>query len=128
MSLNVKKQRRNDAEVKWSSSRFWIWRLKLLRSTGLIVSNFTPTASCSITSALLLKSGSRDLIAPVSLILMNGNASTIILTALSLVVMLSSWRCDCAKVMEVIAGSWLVLTRYAAKRDRLRVGMLPGRT
>ena len=66
--------------------------------------------------------------AVVLLILMTGNGSRPILTVLSQVALLTSWSCDYANVMEVIAGFWLVTTRCATNRDRSHVGMLPVRT
>ena len=62
------------------------------------------------------------------LILMIRNGSRPIRIVLYQVALLTSWSCDYANVMEVIAGFWLVTTRCATNRDRLRVGMLPGRT
>src|ERR1700722_1238529 len=58
-----------------------------------------------------------------SFILMTGTGSTVILIVLSLVGKVLSWSCAYAKLMQVIAGSWLVATRCAMARDKLRVGI-----
>src|SRR5260370_28367925 len=59
---------------------------------------------------------------------MTTRGSTVFLVTLSLVALLTSWSCEYANVMALIAGSWLVLTHCATNRDRLRVGMSPRRT
>src|SRR5579862_3264573 len=40
----------------------------------------------------------------------------------------TSWSCDYANEMGLIAGSWLVLALCGTSRDRLRVGILRQRT
>ena len=48
------------ARRKWSSGKCWTSRLNRLRYLDPMVNVFTPTASCSITSALVSKSGGKD--------------------------------------------------------------------
>ncbi len=57
-----------------------------------------------------------------------GRIDGFFLIVLSVVPLLASWRRDYANVMEVIAGSSLVLTQCETNWDRLHVSMLPGRT
>ena len=52
-----------------------------------------PTASCSITSVLVSKSGGGDLSLVSPFILMTGNGRSAILIVLSLVRLVSSWSC-----------------------------------
>ena len=75
-----------------------------MRYTALTVNAFTPTASCSITSVLVSKSGGGDLNLVRPFILMTGNGRPAILIVLSRVRLVSSWSCAYAKAMEVIAG------------------------
>src|SRR4029077_6693872 len=53
---------------------------------------------------------------------------TLFLIVLWLAPLPMSWSCEYAKMMEVIAGSWLVLTHCTTNRDIFRVGTSPGRT
>src|SRR6267143_882489 len=87
-------------------------------------------ALCSSTSALVLKSGGKHpeicFRSRRFFILMTENVRrALIPITLAPVAPLSRWNCECAYVMELIAGSWFALTHCATKRDRLRVGMLP---
>src|SRR6266704_227011 len=128
-SLSVNEQRRNCAEVKWNSSRCWTLRLNRLLYSDRVANVFIPTALGSITSASVLKSGGKHpgiffrpgffsqktenvLRAPIPI-------------ALAPVAPLTSWSCEYANMMALIAGYWFVLTHCATNRDRLRVGMLP---
>ena len=47
------------------------------------------------------------------------------LTVLVLLALLSSWRCDCAKLMEVIVGFSFGTILWATTKGRSRDGMLP---
>src|ERR1700693_5641811 len=85
------------------------------------------TAPRSITSASVSTNGGTN---PLRLLLIltirNGSRPTPIV--LYQVAQLTSWSCDYANVMEVIAGSWLVLTHCGTNRDRCYVGIIPERT
>src|SRR5580704_16806630 len=74
------------------------------------------------TQALLLNSGSRQRLRVRSFIQKTGSGNSIILLVLSLTVLLASWNCDYAKVMEVIIGFWLVTTLSATATDKSTVG------
>src|SRR5712692_4796227 len=74
------------------------------------------------TQALLLRSGSRHRLSVRSFIQKTGSGNSIILLLLSLTVLLASWNCDYAKVMEVITGFWLVTTLSATATDKSTVG------
>src|SRR6266849_3882348 len=130
MSLSVNEQRRNCAEVKWNSSRCWTLRLNRSLYSDRVANVFIPTALGSITSALVLKNGSKYpeiILCPRRLFIqMTENVRrALIPIVLARVAPLSSWSCDYANVMALIVGSWFVLTHCATNRDRLRVGMLP---
>src|SRR5260370_9577254 len=130
MSLNVNKQRRNCAEVKWNSGRFWPCVLNLVLYSDQVANVFMATALGLITSALVLKSGGKHpgmVFRPRRFfILMTENVRrALIPIMLAPMAPLSSWSCDYANVMALIAGSWFVLTHCATNRDRLRVGILP---
>jgi PAS domain S-box-containing protein len=58
-------------------------------------------------------------------ILMTERGTGIILIVLSLQDRPTSWSYGCARAMELIAGSWFILTHCATNRNRLRVGMSP---
>src|SRR5258707_14229444 len=110
--------------MKWSSGRCWTSHVNLLRYSDRTANAFMPTASRSITSALTLKSGGRDLIAVSSFILMTVNGCRTILTVLSLVALVARWSFGCARATEVIVGFWLVTTPCATTKDRSGVGMV----
>ena len=62
--LDLSEQKRAEEKIrsrKWNSGRCWTSRLNMLRYSDPIANAFMPTASCSITSALVWKSGGGDL-------------------------------------------------------------------
>ena len=83
-----------------------------------------PTVSRSTTWALVSSSGG-SILAVSSIILMTGNGCSVILIVLTLLALLSRWRCGRGKRMGVIAGFWFVTTHCATTRDRSCGGMLP---
>src|ERR1700693_1143518 len=85
------------------------------------------TAPRSITSASVSTNGGTRALR-LALILMIRNGSRPMWIVLYQRALLTSWSCDYANVMEVIAGSLLVLTHCGTNRDRLHVGILPGQT
>ena len=116
--------------MKWSFGRCWTLRLNLSGFSVPRANVFTLTASCSITSALLLMSGGKHpgiVFRPGRLfILMTRNVRrALIPIMLAPVAPLSSWSCVCAKGTEVIVGYWLATIRYATTRDRSCDGMRP---
>src|ERR1700693_6424144 len=115
-------QRNSCGGVKWSPDRCWTLRHNMLWYSDLTVNAFMPTAWRSITSVLVWKTGNSLLVAPNTFILMTRGGSTFFLVTLSLVPLLTSWSCDCVRVMEVIACFWLVTTHCTTKKGRLRVG------
>src|SRR5690242_4478599 len=115
--MSARRPNKNLKHRRWSSGRFWISRLNLLRYTDPIASGFMPIALGSITPALVLKSGGKHKLRVRSFIQTTGHGSEIILIVLSLEGPLTSWSCDCARAMEVTAGFWLVPTRYATTRE-----------
>ena len=72
-----------------------------------------------------MKSGGRDFLSASSFIPMTGNGGALVLTVLSLLRLVSSWRRACAGGMEVIAGFWPAVPFVRRTRDGLRVGTLP---
>src|SRR5882762_2611007 len=81
-----------------------------------------PIALRSITPALVLMSGGRQNLGARSFIRTTGSRNSLILPELGLTVLLASWNCDYAEVMEVIVGFWLVTTRCATTTDKSCVG------
>src|SRR6266404_3225121 len=122
-------QKTKSANKRQNSGRFWTSFLNLLLYSDRVANVFMPTALGSITSALVLKSGGKHpgiFFRPGRLfILMTERGTGIILIVLSLQDRPTSWSYGCARAMELIAGSWFVLTHCATNRDRLRVGMSP---
>src|ERR1700733_10757094 len=76
----------------------------------------------STTPASVLMSGGRRKLAARSFIRMTGSGKSLILPVLGLTVLPASWNCDCAEVMEVIVGFWLVTTQCATTTDKSSVG------
>src|SRR5260370_35200175 len=118
MSLSVNEQRRNCAEMRWSSGRCWTLRLKLLRCTDPTASAFMPTALRSITSALVLKGGGRRLVAGCTFILMTGNTCSIFLVGLFLGAPLGRRGGDLRKVMALYEVSSTRCSRLASETSR----------
>ena len=85
---------------------------------------FAPTAFCSITWVLVMRSGCSRLIKVRAFILMTGNGSTMLLIVLSLLALLSRRRRESARATEVIDGFWVVITHCATTKDRSPAGML----
>src|SRR5258708_14285437 len=81
-----------------------------------------PIALRSITPALVLMSGGRQNLGARSFIRTTGSRNSLILPVLGLTVLLASWNCDYAEVMEVIVGFWLDTTRCATTTDKSCVG------
>src|SRR4029077_402770 len=65
---------------------------------------------------------------PTEFILTIQNGSRPMRIVLYQVALLTSWRCGCAKLMEVIVGFWLGTTLCATTKVRLCDGMLPAPT
>ena len=81
--LDLSEQKRAERKIREQEmelGKYWTSRLNMLRYSDPIANVFMPIASCSITSALVSKSGGRHLeipFAPVSsFILMTGNEAT----------------------------------------------------
>src|SRR5580704_6662022 len=85
------------------------------------------TAPRSITSASVSTNGGTRALR-LLLILTIRNGSRPVRIVLYQVVLPTSWSCDYANVMEVIAGSWLVLAHCGTNRDGLYVGIIRERT
>src|SRR5258708_6933054 len=83
---------------------------------------FMSTVLDLSTPALLSNSGGRHRLSVRSFIQTTGSGNSIILLVLRLTVLLASWNCDYAKVMEVIIGFWLVTTLSATATDNSSVG------
>src|SRR4029077_68658 len=104
-------QRRNCAEVKWSSVKCWISRLKMLPYLEPLVNVFLPTALRSIASALVLKSGGKHpegFFAPVGTFILKTAKwrCAAIPIVFAPVATLTSWSCGCGERMGIIAGFW----------------------
>src|SRR5260370_10768112 len=129
-SKSARLQKKKSVNKRQSSGRCWTSFLNLFLYSDRVANVFMPTALGSITSGLVLKSGGKHpgmVFRPRRFfILMTENVRrALIPIMLAPVAPLSSWSCDYANVMALIAGSWFVLTHCATNRDRLRVGILP---
>src|SRR6266705_1496850 len=102
--MSVRRPNKNLKHRKWSSSRFWISHLNLLRYTDPIASGFMPIALGSITPALVLKSGGKQKLRVRSFIQTTGSRNSLILPVLGPTGLRTRWKYDYAKVMEAIVG------------------------
>src|SRR5260370_15933125 len=107
--------------MRWSSGRCWTLRLKLLRCTDPTASAFMPTALRSITSALVLKSGGRRLIAVCTFILMTGNGCSTLLIVLFLAVSFGGLSCGWAKGSEIFHGCFTLGVPLGTEKGQLRL-------
>src|SRR4029077_19930024 len=122
--MSARRPNKNLKHRRWSSGRFWISHLNLLRYTDPNASGFMPIALGSITPALVLKSGGKHKLRVRSFIQTTGSGNSLILPVLSPTGLRTSWNCDYAEVMEFIVGFWLVTTRCATATDKSCVATL----